>query len=313
MKTLALCMNIPELENGGWYEREICKKYPGSGWLPVLSEMLTGAMDLDVISGKRALAAIQEGILKSRDVFIIQEEENKTGQELTKIGCHPFLLLCFESPLFTPFFYESIPYYRKIFQYQMLFAQGTHHMYFPSFDLNDLREPLPLKNRLDMCMVVSNKHYSSYASIFSKSALWNDATQASLHDVRYNVISMYRQQSKFTFDLYGKGWPAGFAKEIPPGKKINTIRNYRANFCYENIKMEGYITEKLIEALVAGCIPAYIGAPDVLDYIPKGCFSSDRKTDWEAIQIGQQFLKSAEGRKFSYQGFAETVLDLIVK
>lgn len=43
------------------------------------------------------------------------------------------------------------------------------------------------------------------------------------------------------------------------GCKIDLLEKYRWNICFENAIYPGYITEKLLEAKVAGCIPIYYG------------------------------------------------------
>jgi hypothetical protein len=41
------------------------------------------------------------------------------------------------------------------------------------------------------------------------------------------------------------------------------LLSYRMNLAFENTRSPGYVTEKLVEPLLAGCIPIYWGAPDV--------------------------------------------------
>jgi hypothetical protein len=41
--------------------------------------------------------------------------------------------------------------------------------------------------------------------------------------------------------------------------KIKIINNYKFNICFENSISPGYVTEKLLEAKLAGCIPIYWG------------------------------------------------------
>ena len=45
--------------------------------------------------------------------------------------------------------------------------------------------------------------------------------------------------------------------------KLDFLKNYRFNLAFENSQSPGYVTEKLIEPLLMGCIPIYWGAPDV--------------------------------------------------
>ncbi len=63
------------------------------------------------------------------------------------------------------------------------------------------------------------------------------------------------------------------------------LSGFRMNLAFENSRSPGYITEKLVEALLAGCIPIYWGAPDVdRDFNPRCMINvSDFKNFDEAI------------------------------
>jgi len=52
---------------------------------------------------------------------------------------------------------------------------------------------------------------------------------------------------------------------LPPGgrPKHNFIKNYKFNLCYENKNVPGYTTEKLVQAMLARCVPIYWGNPIV--------------------------------------------------
>jgi hypothetical protein len=55
--------------------------------------------------------------------------------------------------------------------------------------------------------------------------------------------------------------------------KINLIKNYKFYLCYENeINRLGWITEKIFESFVAGCVPIYWGAQNIHCYVPENCF-----------------------------------------
>jgi hypothetical protein len=52
--------------------------------------------------------------------------------------------------------------------------------------------------------------------------------------------------------------------------KAEFLRKHRFNIACENSDSPGYITEKLIDPLLAGSVPIYWGAPDVrLDFDPR--------------------------------------------
>lgn len=48
--------------------------------------------------------------------------------------------------------------------------------------------------------------------------------------------------------------------EIYNDDKISYLKNFKFNICPENTNSENYVTEKIFEAFIAGCIPIYYGA-----------------------------------------------------
>eukprot|EP00197_Chlamydomonas_leiostraca_P010384 CAMPEP_0202860778 /NCGR_PEP_ID=MMETSP1391-20130828/2376_1 /ASSEMBLY_ACC=CAM_ASM_000867 /TAXON_ID=1034604 /ORGANISM="Chlamydomonas leiostraca, Strain SAG 11-49" /LENGTH=302 /DNA_ID=CAMNT_0049540021 /DNA_START=243 /DNA_END=1148 /DNA_ORIENTATION=- len=52
------------------------------------------------------------------------------------------------------------------------------------------------------------------------------------------------------------------------GDKINIFRMYKFCISVENSVDKDYVTEKLYQAFVAGCVPIYYGAPNVADFLP---------------------------------------------
>ncbi len=65
-------------------------------------------------------------------------------------------------------------------------------------------------------------------------------------------------------DVFGGAWP----KDLPSwrglcGDKIAVASRYRYALVMENQRQPGYITEKLLDAVAAGCVPIYWGAPDI--------------------------------------------------
>ena len=57
----------------------------------------------------------------------------------------------------------------------------------------------------------------------------------------------------------------------PIDDKLNFLKNYRFNLAFENSQSPGYVTEKLVEPLLTGCIPIYWGAPDVAKDFNPAC------------------------------------------
>ena len=104
----------------------------------------------------------------------------------------------------------------------------------------------------------------------------------------------------------------------------------RFSIVYENIQgLEGYITEKIFDAFVAGNVPIYWGAPDIKDYVPKECFIDRR--DFTSHDQLYKFIKNMKENEFleykknikdflqnkaeifSCEKFASTIVSKIVK
>jgi hypothetical protein len=54
--------------------------------------------------------------------------------------------------------------------------------------------------------------------------------------------------------------------------KVCLLEDYKFHFAFENIEEPYYITEKSGDALRAGTIPIYSGAPNIENYLPKNSF-----------------------------------------
>jgi GR25 family glycosyltransferase involved in LPS biosynthesis len=63
--------------------------------------------------------------------------------------------------------------------------------------------------------------------------------------------------------------PGGGGGEL---KKLEFLKDYKFSLTYENSKGAGYVTEKILAAKAAGCVPIYWGAPDVVEDFPAGSF-----------------------------------------
>lgn len=338
-KRIALCTQIPEFNTFGskaWNRGEICAKYPGSAWIAYF-ENSAQQEGIEVISGLEAELGIQSGNYDPKSIYLIQEQQEDPFVTRLRSKVNRSVVYSLESPLYDPLFYDRIPEYKTLFPSQILFGDlGTDRAYFPSFDAEkdlEIPPPPPRDRKPLACMIISNKHYSQIRNteVFSQSKSWKDALAHQLHDHRYQLISesFVRREKRF-LDLYGKGWGVS-SQEIPPGKKIEVMRDYQYCFCLENIVMRGYVTEKIIDCFVAGCIPIYRGAPDRADIDPSALIEIDGQWDPSALiyddglhdadasgvlekfQLGQKFLRSPLGQKFSYQSFAKTMLECVLK
>ena len=325
-KTIALCANLP-MEDAAWTMPAFGKRYPGSGWMKWLPS-LDKSTSPRFMSGKQALHCVKDLCLPPSQVIVIQEENNPEGQELIRLGADARVNFCMESPIYASSYYDNPP---SGFKHYLQFDGGIDHLYFPSFDDEDIPDPVPWEDRKFLCMVMANKHYSGMDHFKISVRTYKWALETQLHDYRYEAINYFKPigghlaiAGRGPLDLYGKGWPNN-CLEI--NNKLATIRNYKFALCFENGSYPGYITEKIIDCLVAGVIPIYRGAPDIQDYIDPHLYidashfetfkqmedhlrSIDSKSLMEMIDDGQGWLRKDPGRNYNNRIFAKLMLEL---
>jgi len=101
-------------------------------------------------------------------------------------------------------------------------------------------------------------------------------------------LDFFRRLSRYkSVDCGGKGMN-NIGRVIPPGAqaKYDFIRGYKFNLCFENKAVEGYTTEKLVEAMWARCIPIYWGNPKVgVEFNSRSILSlNDYRTEEEFLE-----------------------------
>jgi hypothetical protein len=165
------------------------------------------------------------------------------------------------------------------------------------------RPLLPPDQRSVACTYVGNAHSSGWRRNYQYQLGWRGwpvfwqylqgwrlPLAAAWRDERYGAYgvraaAVLAAQSVFgqRFLLSGKGWGAGgsgwFSRWFPdrrlklqshelglqPGSKISVLRNSTFTLACENyLGDSGYVSEKLFDAMAAGSIPIYIGAPHAL-------------------------------------------------
>ncbi|RZJ95460.1 MAG: hypothetical protein EOO60_00305 [Hymenobacter sp.] len=116
---------------------------------------------------------------------------------------------------------------------------------------------------------------------------------------------------------------------VPPFNKLTVIRSYRFVVCYENTRLAGYISEKIFDCLFAGCVPVYLGEPNIERFIPTGCYIDRRRfaTDAELAIFLQQmsyaeyagyieqmrsFVEGVERQKFGSEANAWRINEIIL-
>jgi hypothetical protein len=171
-------------------------------------------------------------------------------------------LLVIEPPAVQPWAYEE--WFRNIFEGVLAFAG-------PMLDhVVEFHHPLPLgwpelpdhvncrpwdERRDAVIAIMGNKHSVHPRQLYSERVRVLDE----LHDAGIRVDCYGRP------GFQGKPW---FRGELTGGaaEKRAKLSEYRYALCMENCVCRNYLTEKLPEAVLAGCIPIYHGPPNVSDW-----------------------------------------------
>lgn len=125
-----------------------------------------------------------------------------------------------------------------------------------------------------------------------------------LYSFRRKTIHYFEHNAINNFDLYGKRWNVKVRPtfknvvisllkyknlkalhnyfnpdtKFPSYKgeiinKFKTLDKYKFALCFENMmNVQGYITEKIWDCFKVRVVPVYLGANNILDFIPQECF-----------------------------------------
>ena len=235
---------------------------------------------------------------------------------------------------------QNHKYFRKIFTWNDELIDNEkyfkiNYSYKIPEDIN-----IDINKKEKLCtLIAGNKYISKPGELYSE---------------RIEAIRWFERNHPEDFDLYGLGWGKynfkgvfsrlnkyeylkSFFKVYYPSyrgaifSKKEILEKYKFSICYENyMGMQGYITEKIFDCFFSGCVPIYLGAPNIEEHIPKDIFIDKRnfKTYEELykflksiseLQYKQflinirNFLKSDHVKKFSLEYFANTIITEILK
>lgn len=191
------------------------------------------------------------------------------------------------------------------------------------------------------CLIVSQKTSSCNNELYSE---------------RKQLIRWFEKNHPEDFHLYGFGWDEFrfvdkklvralnkipllrrfmyylFAEKFSTYRgtvesKSETMKSYKFAIAYENVKDElGYITEKIFDVFIAGCVPIYWGAKNITEYVPENCFIDRRNFNTneelydylksmpdnqysEYLDNIEMYLRSEQAQQFSSEKFAKTIVD----
>ena len=149
--------------------------------------------------------------------------------------------------------------------------------------------------------------------------------EGDLYEERIKLIRWYEHNQPMSFSLFGRGWDKPSPAFNTTERLIRRVNRFRTQIygyrpfpsyrgaintkfeaygqakfgiCYENTKdLPNYITEKIFDCMIEGCVPVYWGANNVLDFIPKDCFIDRR--DFASTRDLHDFLASISESVYS--------------
>lgn len=249
---------------------------------------------------------------------------------------------------------------QAIFAHAQALRQSRHwRLSFPSYWRDQLPIPQPWAQRKHAVLVAANKYWRERKWAAARNA--NDAFRAlkktlrqhfsatyqscrllQLHDARLDLLQVLGVHDKI--EVFGRGW--NDTGNMPPHQaarlagihsvfkgacdnKHELLSLYKFTIAFENTAYPGYVTEKIIDAMVAASVPLYLGAPDIVEQVPTEAFVNvrafrsvdtlaeymEQMTDTEAtaiIDAGQTFLRSSFGQRHTYEGFGEWIVSLVM-
>jgi hypothetical protein len=256
----------------------------------------------------------------------------------------PRYLIALENPFINPLNADAayFGHFRRVFGWDPRFF-GLPNVRPITYGIHFVAPPWPGFEQRDIfsCLINANKRF--------KTELPND-----LYVERVEVIRWHERHAPADFALFGMGWNKPRHESSAWGQARRRVQRlatqlfgYRPfpswqgavadksavllrskfSYCYENVhSLTGYVTEKIFDALMCGCVPVYWGADDIFDHVPADCFVDRRGfTDTAAVhahlramtperymqmqQAISAFVTGEGARRFGSANFAQTVAE----
>jgi len=359
-RLVALTAEDEALRDDRLFAPGVPARFPGTGWTHALKRLIE-AGGRGLMTADRALREIRSGVLTAGEVTLVQHGASADGRKLRALGARPGVLLCLESPLYLDDFYDRLPMHAEGFPWFIGFAGQARRLpretRFAQVRFPILAGPsvpgLGFDARLHRAVLVAGNKFPRACWGFSsasprdlmRAALgWRarlgsralrEGAKGELLRLRLRLIDALAPRG--LLDLFGAGWSplidvpqpwrgrlrAALSGVGPCEDKRSVLSRYRFALCLENTSWPGYLTEKLIDAIAAGCVPLYLGAPDIHQIIPRGALvdltgKSEREIEdlilgmdasqaGPILEAGRVYLESEAGRLHQDAHFAQDV------
>jgi alpha(1,3/1,4) fucosyltransferase len=200
------------------------------------------------------------------------------------------ILILLEPPAVMPQYYQASyhAYFDTIFTMFDLMIDHKKYckLYFPQNSLVYNGSPIDF-NKKKLCTFIASNKSSKH--------------EHELYTARKQIIYFFEKNYAQDFEFYGHMWEPHIYTTYKGtiGSKYEILKNFKFCIAYENMRnTRGYITEKIFDCFIMGCVPIYWGAENIADYIPPNCFIS--REDFKSDQELYNFLKSMSAEQYEH-------------
>ena len=211
------------------------------------------------LSGPRIAKKYHDILSKATKTILILIEPElislKSYSELNRYGGQFDQIYCYNE--------KQIPEHLRLKYRHLFFPQASRTISQTNFD------------RLNKCVIIAGCH----VNYFNRNENYSERIRAIANLSTHDFV-----------DFFGNGWDKGGLRlalnPIFRRYKNRLMASYKGSvvdksdcylrydfaICFENQDTPGYITEKIFDCLLAGCITVYKGAPDISHYVPHECY-----------------------------------------
>jgi hypothetical protein len=227
----------------------------------------------------------------------------------------------FEPPVVEPRLYQALPELSAAFEcvyihntvgdgYSLVGVDASklRQLYWPQPRHSVISEYWERQDRQQRIVVINGNHLPRPVP----NELYSKRIEAMAGLARFGVV-----------DLYGRGWHKWWSRasmwwpywknrrtlmSIYHGacdSKYEVLSRYAFSLCFENMAMQGYVTEKIFDCLYAGTVPIYLGATDIARLIPPETYIDCRQfASWQELYAAVNTFSVAQIKQIREAGRA---------